>query len=135
MIALLCAWHEHHERATRAVGRRLDDGGALAVAAPALIETYAVLTRLPPPHRLSPADSASLIAANFLNETVDAVGLDPSDYERLVRSAPRREIAGGVMYDAVILACAVAARVDVLLTFNQRQFECIAAGEIAIEVP
>lgn len=39
------------------------------------------------------------------------------------------------MYDAVILACALAASVDVLLTFNQRQFERIAAGEIDIVVP
>jgi hypothetical protein len=48
MIPVLCTWHEHHERATREIERRLDCGEKLIVAAPGLIEAYAVLTRLPP---------------------------------------------------------------------------------------
>ena len=37
------------------------------VAAPALVEAYAVLTRLPPPHRLSPADALALLEADFIH--------------------------------------------------------------------
>lgn len=53
MIAAVCAWHEHHTRATEEIERRLSRGEEMIVAAPALVEAYAVLTRLPPPHRLS----------------------------------------------------------------------------------
>ena len=66
LVAALCVWHEHNERAAREIERRLDRGESLVVAAPALVETYAVLTRLPSPHRLSPADSRALLEANFL---------------------------------------------------------------------
>jgi len=47
MVAALCAWHEHHERAIHEIERRLAQGELLIGAAPALVETYAVLTRLP----------------------------------------------------------------------------------------
>lgn len=135
IIAVLCTWHEHHDRATRAIEQRLDEGGTLVVAAPGLIEAYAVLTRLPPPHRLSPSNSEALLTANFMNDAIELMALGTDEYDRLLRDAPRRGIAGGAIYDGVILACALAARANVLLTFNQRQFELLAAGEIDIVVP
>lgn len=65
MVAAVCGWHEHHRRAVRALEARLAGGDTLVVAASALIETYAVLTRLPPPHRLAPGDAGTLVHANF----------------------------------------------------------------------
>jgi predicted nucleic acid-binding protein len=135
IVAALCGWHEHNARATREIARRLDAGEAMVTAAPALVETYAVLTRLPPPRRLSPADSWALLQANFLDETVETVALEAAAYRRLLRSAPDRGIAGGSIYDAVIIACGQAAAVDVLLTFNERQFRELADPAIAIVVP
>jgi predicted nucleic acid-binding protein len=135
MVAALCAWHEHHDRAARDIERRLNNGEVLVLAAPALVETYAVLTRLPPPHRLSPADSRALLEANFMSDTVDTVALDAEAYRRLLQSAPERGVAGGRIYDAVIVACARAARVDALLTFNERQLQPLAGGGMKIVVP
>jgi predicted nucleic acid-binding protein len=43
MIAAICSWHEHHERAAAEIERHLEHGEALIVAAPALVEAYAVL--------------------------------------------------------------------------------------------
>ncbi|MGH2443558.1 MAG: PIN domain-containing protein [Chloroflexota bacterium] len=135
MVAVLCAWHEHHERATRAIEQRLDEGQTLVVAAPGLIEAYAVLTRLPPPHRLSPSNSGALLTANFMNDGVEVAALGIDRYARLLGGAARRGIAGGAIYDAVIVACALAAGIDALLTFNQRQFHLLAAREVDIVVP
>jgi predicted nucleic acid-binding protein len=135
LVAALCAWHEHNERAAREIERRLDRGESLVVAAPALVETYAVLTRLPSPHRLSPADSRALLEANFLGADVETVALEADAYHHLLRAAPERGIAGGSIYDAVIIACGLAARVDALLTFNERQFQALAVQGIAIVVP
>ena len=135
MIAALCTWHEHHTRATNEIERRLNQGEVLVVAASALVETYAVLTRLPPPHRLSPADTWTLLGANFTGDAVETASLTTDAYYRLLQSAPERSIAGGSIYDAVILASALTADVDALLTFNERQFRALAVPEIEIVVP
>jgi len=73
LVALLAPWHEHHERVLREMERRLDAGATLVVAAPTLMETYAVLTRLPAPHRLAPADCRALIEATITSDTVEVV--------------------------------------------------------------
>src|SRR5919199_1516384 len=126
MVAALLAWHEHHERAAREIERRLDHGEDLVLAAPALVETYAVLTRLPPPHRLSPADTRALLDASFMRDETEVVGLPVGRYLQLLRSAPERQIVGGRTYDAVIAECARLASVQFLLTFNDRHFRSLA---------
>jgi predicted nucleic acid-binding protein len=135
MVAAVCAWHEHHLRAAREIERRLSSQEVLLVAAPALVETYAVLTRLPPPHRLSPADTLALLEANFLNSAVETVALQAEAYRHLLFQATQRGIAGGHVYDAVIVACATGANVDTLLTFNERQFRQLAPPALQIVVP
>jgi predicted nucleic acid-binding protein len=135
MIAASSAWHEHHRRAAGEVERRLDQGDDLVLAAPALIEMYAVLTRLPPPHRLSPSSALALVTGNFVDNAAEVIALAMDSYRQILESGPDRRIAGGAIYDAVIVACAKQARVDVLLTFNERQFRPLANGDIEIVVP
>jgi predicted nucleic acid-binding protein len=135
MVAAVCGWHEHHARAARELDRRLGHGETLTIAAPALVETYAVLTRLPPPHRLAPAESLALLEANFVGPDVELAALDGEGYRRLLRRAPEQDVAGGATYDAVIVACALAAQVIALLTFNERQFRPLAPATLAIVVP
>jgi predicted nucleic acid-binding protein len=94
-----------------------------------------VLTRLPPPHRLSPADSGTLLETNFMNQGVEMIALEADTYRRLLQAAPERGVAGGSIYDAVIVACGLAASVDVVLTFNERQFRPLAFQRIEIVVP
>ena len=43
MIAAVCSWHEHHEAAANEIERRLAGRERMIVAAPALVEAYAVL--------------------------------------------------------------------------------------------
>ena len=66
MIAAVCSWHEHHEAAANEIESRLAARAKMIIAAPALIEGYAVLTRLSPPHRLSPQTALTLLDGNFL---------------------------------------------------------------------
>src|SRR5689334_10828373 len=87
MVAAVCSWHEHHERTVLAIGSRLNRRQTMVVAAPALIEAYSVLTRLPAPYRLSPADALSLMEANFIRH-VKVVALPPETYTAILRRAP-----------------------------------------------
>lgn len=132
MVAAVCTWHERHLAAVAEIERRLERGGRLAVAAHALVETYAVLTRLPAPHRLAPADAWALVKANFV-ESASVITLSGQAHVTLLRGLATQGIGGGRSYDAVIAACARHGRVDVLLTFNRRHFDPPPDGVSVIE--
>jgi predicted nucleic acid-binding protein len=122
MVAAVSSWHEHHAAATREIERRLARGERLTSVAPALVEAYAVLTRLPPPHRLSPADAWTLVDVNFVQGR-KVLTLRGATYQTLLRRLAREGTAGGRTYDAVIGECARQGRVQTLLTFNTRHFD------------
>jgi len=122
MVAAVCTWHEHHAAARAEIDARLNRGERLAVAAPALVETYAVLTRLPPPHRLAPSDAWQLLDANFAGDD-QIVALSGAAYRRLLRRLAKEGVAGGRTYDAVMGECARQAGADAILTFDRRHFD------------
>lgn len=133
MIAAVCSWHEHHEPAAREIERRLASRAKMIVAAPALVEAYAVLTRLPSPHRLSPATALTLLENNFLKLGA-VVALNAKSYESLLRRAPERNVAGGRTYDAVIGECAQRGRASTVLTFNAGDFTALGQ-DLDVVVP
>jgi predicted nucleic acid-binding protein len=133
IVAAICSWHEHHERASFEIQSRLNRKQRMVMAAPALVEAYSVLTRLPAPHRLSPDAALSLIEANFM-QGIQTAALTASGYALLLRAAPDTGISGGRIYDAVIAACARKANVDTLLTFNDLHF-AFASSELEVVVP
>jgi len=133
MIAAICSWHEHHIQAAGEIQQRLQRRERMVTAAPALVEAYAVLTRLPPPHRLSPEDSLVLLEANFI-KGARMIALQVGSYQELLRQAPKNGVAGGQTYDAVIAMCAIKAKASTLLTFNPSDF-LFAAKQIDIIVP
>jgi predicted nucleic acid-binding protein len=91
------------------------DGGARLIDHCAL-ETYSVLTRLPPPHR-----SASEVVRDFLRMrfTEPYLRLDARAYREFVLELPERGITGGAAYDALVAATAVAHSAD-LITCDRR---------------
>ena len=132
MIAAVCTWHEHHAAAAGEIERRLGRGERMAIPAPALVEAYAVLTRLPAPHRLAPADAWALVTANFV-ERRQVIALTSRLYADVLRDLVQQALGGGRAYDAVIAACARHARADVLLTFNTRHFDPSPKGVLVVE--
>jgi predicted nucleic acid-binding protein len=93
-----------------------------------------VLTRLPPAHRLSPADALTVLETNFLAGTT-VVALDASTYSLLLHDAPGHGVSGGQTYDWVIASCAVKAKATILLTFNAKDFRALAIEGLDILVP
>jgi predicted nucleic acid-binding protein len=135
MVAAVCGWHVHHASASLDVKRRLGAGESLVLAAPTLVEAYAVLSRLPPPHRLSPADGWLLIRTSFVDHASDVVALDADAIRRLLAELAARGVAGGGVYDAHIVGCALRARVNAILTFNARQLRLVAPADLTVIVP
>ena len=134
IIAAVCGWHKHHPEAAAEIERRLEDKERLATAAHALAEAYAVLTRLPPPHRLAPADALALLEGNFI-DGARVVALDADGYRALLKRAARDRLSGGRTYDAIIAECAVRAQAATLLTFNALHFQALEPAHVRVVVP
>ena len=134
MIAAVCSWHEHHDRAPDAIEGRLERKQRMIVAAPALIEMYSVLTRLPAPYRLAPTTALSVVETSFV-KGLKIVALDAETYVEVLRRAPDVGISGGRTYDAAIAACARKGNVQTLLTFNQSHFRPFSDPDLLVVVP
>lgn len=129
------AGHVHHARAFAEIEARRDRSERLVVAAHSIVEAFSVMTRLPPPQTLSPQTARTLLEANFLDADADLVALTVAEYRQLIVDASQQGTAGGRVYDAAIIACAVSAGVPVILTFNERHFRDLARGRVEIVVP
>jgi len=110
VVAAFASWHEQHDAARRVLdaGVRLIDHCAL--------ETYSVLTRLPPPHR-SPAP----VVKDFLRARFPQPFLRLSErrYRAFVLGLAERGVSGGAAYDALVAATAEATHAE-LLTCDRR---------------
>jgi predicted nucleic acid-binding protein len=95
VVAGFAAWHEAHAPAARALARKP------RIPAHVLVESFSVLTRLPPPHR-APAD----LVASFLLARFPAAPLilPPVAYAALLKEITSAGLSGGSVYDAVIAA-------------------------------
>lgn len=135
IVAALLGWHEAHEPALRAlVAAEASRGKRLLVPAPALVEAYAVMTRLPAPHRLAPADALDLLAGSFEHKA-DVVSLGETETWRFLHEAAGQGVAGGRAYDALILRCALKGGAARLLTLDRRDFERLELVGIELVVP
>jgi predicted nucleic acid-binding protein len=133
MIAAVCSWHEHHEPAANEIERRLARREKMVIAAPALVEAYAVLTRLPPPHRISPETAFAVLENNFI-KSATVIALNAKSYEVLLQVAPKIGVAGGRTYDAVIGTCAEQGKASTVLTFNAGDFTALGK-DFAVVIP
>lgn len=134
LVAAVCSWHERHDVVAREVLRRLRGRQEMVLAAHALVETYSVLTRLPSPRRIAPADALAVLRGSFIAHG-RIVALDADDTDRLLGEMAAAGVAGGRAYDAVIAASAGKAGVTSLLTLNPRDFEDLVASGVEIVVP
>lgn len=134
IVAAVSAWHAAHEVTLKEISHRVAAGHELVSAAPALVEAYSVLTRLPTPHRLAAPDAVTLLDTNFIVRR-RVVTLGAEDYVSLLRGAPAEGVSGGRTYDAVIAACATKARAQELLTLNEEDFLAWHGREFRVFVP
>jgi predicted nucleic acid-binding protein len=110
VVAAFASWHEHHDLARSA----FDSG--MNIVEHCALETYSVLTRLPPPHRCSGAVVRDFLRVRF---TRPFLRLDGPAYKEFLANLPEREIAGGAAYDALVAATAVYCGAE-LITCDRR---------------
>ena len=110
-IAAALPWHGSHEAARAALPAR-----PTRPIAHAGLETYSVLTRLPPPHRVAPAQAHEVIGSLFSGP---ALTLSSDGHRHLLELAVHARITGGSVYDALVGLTAREAGAT-LLTLDRR---------------
>lgn len=110
VVAAFATWHESHDAARQA----LDTG--LRLIEHCALETYSVLTRLPPPHRVQGSLVRDFLAARFPDPLLR---LSPRSHREFVLQLPDHGVAGGAAYDALVAATAVAHDAE-LVTCDRR---------------
>jgi predicted nucleic acid-binding protein len=122
LVAACVEEHEHHARAlpvVEAVHQGKIDG---YVSAHSLLETYAILTRLPRSPRITPIQAAKLVEQN-IGSHFTVVALTAKEYGRLGHKLGEENIMGGQAFDALHLECAAKSGAERIYTFNVRHFE------------
>jgi predicted nucleic acid-binding protein len=109
-VAAFASWHEDHRLALEALSRGVRLIGHVA------LETYAVLTRLPAPHRVRPELVTEYLTRSFAGPLLL---LSAREHRRLLSSVSSARITGGAVYDALIAATALASG-ETLLTLDRR---------------
>jgi len=110
VIAAFASWHENHEAARRA----LDSG--LRLVEHCALETYSVLTRLPPPHRTSGEVVRDFLTARFPQPFLR---LSEDAYKDFILGLPDQGVTGGAAYDALVAATAAGCEAE-LITCDRR---------------
>ncbi len=110
VIAAFASWHEHHDRAREALDR------GLRIIDHCALETYSVLTRLPPPHRCAADVVRDFLRARFVEPYLR---MDGPVFKDFVLALPEHSVSGGGAYDALVAATA-AAHAASLVTCDRR---------------
>lgn len=93
VVAGLCSWHPDHDLARAVIAKRP------IVVGHVLVESYAVLTRLPRNQRVTAAVAHAALTAAFVEDPIAMTG---GDLHRLMHTLARSGVSGGAAYDAVV---------------------------------
>lgn len=132
LICILQSWNTHHEATIADLERRLSQGEELHLVPHALLETYAVMTRMPDPYRKPPAMVVSLMQKNFGGYPLLR---PPSDHWQLLAGLAEDGIGGGQSYNRSIAHSAHQAGMKELVTWNVKHFQSQAFPGLSIVRP
>jgi len=124
VVAAFASWHEAHAQAVAQLVRQP------RLPAHVALETYSVLTRLPPPHRAPAEIVDAFLSATFPHPTLSLPG---GAQRALVKLAARVGLTGGAIYDLLIGATAKQARAT-LLTRDRRALAAYEAVGVSFEL-
>jgi len=110
--------HQHHgasmERFLRFAKKKACCG------AHGLGEVYSSLTWMPGKHRIS-GEQAMLFLSD-MRERLTIVALDDQEYWHAIAGAATTGVVGGVIYDALLVHCALKAKAEIIYTWNVKHY-------------
>jgi predicted nucleic acid-binding protein len=122
MIAAFWGDHARHEASSRVfVGANRQTG---ACGMYSLAEVFAVMTALPVRPPIAPEQA--FLFVEQISQRLSIVALNQAEYLRTVRELADRNLGGGRVYDALLLACARKSRAEAIYTWDEKHFRQIA---------
>jgi predicted nucleic acid-binding protein len=122
LIAIAQVDHVHHV-SSRELWDQCTVSNA-AVSTHTMAEIYSALTAMPPRLRISPRDAVLVIETFLLRLT--PVALSAEAYLETLRDTSNRGHSGGMIYDALHLACARKIDAERIYTWNLKHFRAVA---------
>lgn len=110
--------HIHHEPSLMALDMARKEH--CCCAAHTVAEVYSTLTRMPGQHRAGPEEA--MLFLNSLRSRFRFVSLSPDEYWAVISSASESGIVGGRVYDALLAACAIKAKAEIIYTWDVADF-------------
>lgn len=132
LVAAFVQAHPVHRTALRRLNAVRNGQDVFLIAGHTLAELYAVLTRLPVSPKIHPAAARQLIEEN--TRDAETTVLSAKEYLRLPEQMEELSLSGGVIYDAILLRCAVKAKADILITLNPADFNRIQGNEPMLRI-
>lgn len=121
--------HPHHHRAIVWIDAVLEQRVTGLLTWHALAEIWSVLTRLPAPLRLSPAQAMHVVRR--VQGVFELHQLEPSVYSEALQRCTDRGFFSGVVFDALHLVGAEHAGAEAIVTFNGADFSSVGNPHLA----
>ena len=122
MVAAFWGDHADHDASLRVFVEANRETGACGIHS--LAEVYATMTALP--IRPILASEQAFLFVQQIVERITTITLDQAEYMDAMRELSDRGMAGGRVYDALLLACARKSRAETIYTWNVKHFCQIA---------
>lgn len=121
LIAAFIESHPKHKPALSFLLKAKNKEFQLFVSSHTILEIYSVLTGAPFKPKITPQIAKQLIENNIKN-IAKIIYLTDKDYFRLIEKMSSSDFAGGIVYDALIVECALNAKADEIITLNTKDF-------------
>ena len=131
IIAGVHAAHPYHAPAVDWLTRMLPVHD-LIIAHHSVLEAYAVLTRLPGDHRVTPSEARDLLTVS-VKENMTIAEYSSEGIWAALGSFVMTAVVGGHSYDAFVANILHSAGVDAIATFNPAHFRGLANGTRVID--
>ena len=122
LVPIAQASHVHHHPSLKLWQTIADK--KIGISVHAMAETYATLTAMPPPLRVSPSDVLRTLDGYLTRIT--PIALTDSEYLETIRRAVSMNLISGMIYDALHIACARKINAEHIYTWNLKHFRTIA---------
>jgi len=121
LIAAFVESHPKHKSALSFLTKAKNKEFELFVSAHTILEVYSVLTSAPFKPRIT-SEIAKKLIENNIKPFAKIVYLSDKDYFLIVEKMSSSGLIGGVVYDAIIVECALNYKVDKIITLNPKDF-------------
>ena len=122
LVAAFLGDHPHHKASAKVFAGADKKHSSCGVHT--LAELYSTLTSLPLKPMIAPEQA--LLFLGDVRSRLSLIALDEAEYFEMIERTAGKRIAGGRIYDALLLQCALKAKASTIYTWNLKHFQQLA---------